>query len=223
VRVVIADDEALLREGLAVTLGRGGFDVVGIAADAAEIVRLAEAEAPDLVVTDIRMPPNGADDGLRAAMEIRARRPATGIMVLSQYVQRRYAVELLADRAAGVGYLLKQRVADVERFCRELRRVGGGETVLDPEVVAVMMATVRRDSDRLDGLTGRQAEVLALLAEGRSNAAIARELNITGKAVTQHVSNIYAQLGLAASEDEHRRVLAVVRYLAHRGIDSPAP
>jgi DNA-binding NarL/FixJ family response regulator len=215
-RVVIAEDEALLREGLALSLARAGLEVAGVAASAPDAVRVTEAEMPDVLITDIRMPPGNADDGLRAAIEIRARRPDVGVMVLSHYVQRRYALELLADRPEGVGYLLKERVADVKGFCADVRRVGTGETVLDPEVVAVMLTTARRDSDALDDLTERQIEVLGLIAEGRSNAAIARALVITEKAVVQHVSHIYAQLGLAANVDDHRRVLAVVRYLSRR-------
>ena len=213
-RVVIGEDEALLREGLVHLLEETGIDVAGVAGDAPELVRLAAAHTPDLVIADIRMPPKRADDGLRAALEIRRRRPETALMILSQYVHRRYALELLGDESLPVGYLLKQRVADGETFCRDVRRVAGGGTVLDPEVVAVMLARARRDGDAIDRLTPRQTEVLALIAEGRSNAAIARRLVITEKAVVQHVSHIYDQLGLAPSEDENRRVLAVARYLA---------
>ncbi len=165
------------------------------------------------MIADIRMPPGHADDGLRAALEVRQRRPETAIMILSQYVHRRYALELLQDESAGVGYLLKQRVADGEAFSRDLRRVAEGGTVLDPEVIATMVARARRDDDAIDQLTPRQAEVLALIAEGRSNAAIARRLVITEKAVVQHVSHIYNELGLTLSADDHRRVLAVARYL----------
>jgi DNA-binding NarL/FixJ family response regulator len=177
------------------------------------LFRLTKIENPDLVLTDIRMPPGNRDDGLRAAMAIRATWPDIRVVVLSQYVQRRYAVELLGDRPAGVGYWLKQRIGDVEAFCRDVKTVGAGGTVLDPEVVAAMLVKARNDTDALDRLTPRQATVLALLAEGRSNAAIARQLMITEKAVIQHVSRIYDQLGLSPSEDDHRRVLAVTRYL----------
>ena len=210
-RVVIGEDEALLREGLALMLGRAGIEIVGMAASADELLRLVAAQPPDLVITDIRMPPDKTDDGLRAAITIRSAHPATAVLVLSQHVQRRYALELLSEGGHGVGYLLKQRVADVRTFLRDVARVADGETVLDPEVVAVMLD---RSPQATDCLTPRQREVLALMAEGRSNAAIARELVITDKAVVQHVSNIYAALGLPPSDDDHRRVLAVVRLLA---------
>jgi DNA-binding NarL/FixJ family response regulator len=214
VRILIGEDEALLREGLLLLLEGAGFEVAGVAGDARTLVQLAADRLPDLVLSDIRMPPDNADDGLRAALEIRAARPEVSIMILSQYVNRRYALELLGEDAAGVGYLLKQRVANGERFCHDLQRVADGETVLDPEVVAAMLARARRGSDGLDGLTPRQTEVLTLVAEGRSNAAIARRLVISEKAVVQHVSRIYDQLGLLPSLDDHRRVLAVARYLA---------
>jgi DNA-binding NarL/FixJ family response regulator len=214
VRVVIGEDEPLLREGIAVTLERAGMVVAGAVGDANELVRLAESERPDVVLTDIRMPPGNADDGLQAAIAIRARRPETGVLVVSQHVQRRYALELVADRPGGVGYLLKQRIGDVDTFCSEVRRVAEGGTVLDPEVVSAMLAHARRDDDALDRLTPRQREVLALVAEGRSNGAIARRLFLTEKAVVQHVSRVYRELGLAASDEDHRRVLAVVRYLS---------
>jgi len=213
VRVVIGEDEALMREGLALVLARAGVDVVGSAADAGALLREVESVTPDLVITDIRMPPGHSDDGLRAALQIRATHPQTAILVLSQYVQRQYAVELLAERPAGIGYLLKQRIADIPGFCRDVHRVGTGGTVLDPQVVAAMLARAAGD-DGLGRLTPRQQVVLALIAEGRSNAAIARELAIAEKTVVQHTSQIYDQLGLPPSEDDHRRVLAVVRYLA---------
>jgi DNA-binding NarL/FixJ family response regulator len=171
------------------------------------------AQEPDLVLTDIRMPPTRTDDGLRAALRIRAQRPRTPVMMLSQYVQRRYAMELMADHAGGVGYLLKQRVLDVPAFCRDLRRVTQGGTVLDPEVVALMMKRSLRDDQALDSLSPRRREVLTLIAEGLSNAAIARRLHITEKAVVVHTSGIYDTLGLPADGDEHRRVLAVIHYL----------
>jgi len=213
-RVLIGEDEALLREGLILLLEGAGMEVVGVAPDAATLVRLASGRRPDLILSDIRMPPGHADDGLRAALEIRKARPEVAVMILSQYVNRRYALELLGDDAVGVGYLLKQRVANGERFCQDLRRVADGETVLDPEVVGAMLARARRDGDGIDQLTPRQTEVLALVAQGRSNAAIARRLVISEKAVVQHISRIYDQLGLIPSEDDHRRVLAVARYLA---------
>jgi len=213
VRVVIGEDEALMREGLALVLTRAGVEVVGSAADAGALLRAVESMTPDMVITDIRMPPGHSDDGLRAALQIRATHPQTAILVLSQYVQRQYAIELLAERPAGTGYLLKQRIADIPGFCRDVHRVGIGGTVLDPQVVAAMLARAAGD-DGLGRLTPRQQVVLALIAEGRSNAAIARELAIAEKTVVQHTSQIYDQLGLPPSEDDHRRVLAVVRYLA---------
>jgi DNA-binding NarL/FixJ family response regulator len=213
-RLLIGEDEALLREGLILLLEGAGIEVVGVAPDAVALVNLAAGRRPDLILSDIRMPPGHADDGLRAALEIRKARPEVAVMILSQYVNRRYALELLGDNAAGVGYLLKQRVANGERFCQDLRRVADGETVLDPEMVGAMLARARRDGDGIDELTPRQTEVLALVAEGRSNAAIARRLVISEKAVVQHISRIYDQLGLIPSEDDHRRVLAVARYLA---------
>lgn len=212
-RVVIAEDETLLRAGLGLVLRDAGFDVVGGVADADALVRLCAQARPDLVLTDVRMPPRCTDDGLRAAVAIRADRPSTAVVVLSQYVNRRFARELLATGAAGVGYLLKQRVADVARFCRDLRTVGEGGTVLDPEVVTVMLSRARTTDRALTGLTPRQTDVLALVAEGRTNAAIARALGISEKSVVAHVSRIYDQLGLASGDDDHRRVLAVVRYL----------
>ena len=213
-RLLIGEDEALLRQGLTYVLEHAGHDVIGTAADAVELIRQAEERAPDMVVTDIRMPPGHTDEGLRAALHIHRSRPETAIVVLSQHVQRRYAVELLTERPTGVGYLLKQRIGDIPTFCADLERVRAGGTVLDPEVVALMMAAARREDRVVEQLTPRQSEVLALMAQGRSNAAIARQLHITEKAVVGHVSNIYDLLGLAQSDDDHRRVLAVIRYLS---------
>jgi len=210
---VIGEDEALLREGLTLLLAREGMHVIGTASDADQLVALAAERHPDLVLADIRMPPTHTDDGLRAALRIRAARPETAVLVLSQFVQRRYAVELLGDHPRGVGYLLKQRVLDVPAFCRSLRRVAGGGTALDPEVIALMMTRTRRDDQALDRMTPRQREVLELIAEGLNNAAIARRLSISEKAVVVHTSNIYNALGLADDGDEHRRVAAVIRYL----------
>jgi DNA-binding NarL/FixJ family response regulator len=212
VRVVIGEDEALLREGLTLVLQREGFDVVAVAADADELVATSSRSAPDLVLTDLRMPPGRSDDGLRAARHIRAARPGTAVVVLSQHVNGQYATELLGDDATAVGYLLKHRVADAGTFCGDLRRVAGGGTVLDPEVVTAMLA--RRD-DAVERLSARRREVLALIAQGRSNAGIARLLQISEKAVVAHTSGIYDALGLAADVADHRRVLAVVRYLTH--------
>ncbi len=213
-RVVIGEDEVLLREGLVLMLEEAGIEVVGTAADGPGVVALVAAHEPDLVISDIRMPPDRTDDGLRAVLEIRQTHPRTATLILSQYVHRRYARELLAAASAGVGYLLKERVANVQGFCGAVRQVAEGGTVLDPEVVSAMLARARRADGAIERLTDRQTEVLALIAQGRSNAAIARRLVISEKAVVHHVSRIYAQLGLAPSEEDHRRVLAVARYLA---------
>ncbi|MGH2901246.1 MAG: response regulator [Solirubrobacteraceae bacterium] len=214
-RVVIGEDEALLREGLTLVLEEAGIEVVDAAADGPGVVALVAAHQPDLVISDIRMPPDRTDDGLRAALEIRRAHPETAILILSHYVHRRYVRELLAHPSAGVGYLLKERVANVQAFCGAVRQVAEGGTVLDPEVVSAMLARARRSDVAIERLTDRQAEVLALVAQGRSNVAIARRLVISEKAVVQHVSRIYAELGLAPSGEDHRRVLAVARYLAH--------
>jgi len=212
VRVVIGEDEALLREGLALVLATGGFQVAATAGDAGALISHTNRLAPDLVITDIRMPPGHTDEGLRAALEIRRVLPGTAVVVLSQHLQRQVAIELMAGQAAGVGYLLKQRIADVTTFCADLRRVCAGGTALDPEVVALMVA--RAGQDGLRRLTARQREVLELMAQGRSNSSIARALSLTERAVIGHVSNISDQLGLPPSDDDHRRVLAVIRYLS---------
>jgi DNA-binding NarL/FixJ family response regulator len=213
-RVVIAEDEALLREGLAMVLEREGFDVVAAVGDAGALLCESMATRPDLVVTDIRMPPNNTDDGLVAALELRQAAPETAVVVLSQHVVRQYALQLIGSRPNGVGYLLKHRIGDVESFIRDLYRVAQGGTVLDPDVVAVMVARSARDNESVERLTPRQLEVLGLIAEGRSNAAIAKTLAITEKAVARHASQIYDALGLAQSLDDHRRVLAVIRLLS---------
>jgi DNA-binding NarL/FixJ family response regulator len=213
VRVVIGEDQALMLEGLALLLERDGAEVVGRAEDAPELIRKAGAHRPDLVVTDIRMPPGNEDDGLQAALRIRAEHPDMAVLVLSQHVQRAYATELIEQGTVGVGYLLKQRVTDFASFSTDVRRVAAGECVLDPEVVATMMGRPRSDAV-LDSLTPRQLEVLALMAEGRSNGAIAERLTLTTKTVVRHVSHIYDTLGLEPAEEDHRRVLAVVRYLS---------
>ncbi len=213
-RVLIGEDEALLREGLVMMLRREGFDVVGETGDA-DVLRTMSADlGPDLVVSDIRMPPTHTDDGLRAALAIRRDQPGTAIVLTSQYVQRRYALELIGNDPAGVGYLLKQRITDVAAFCHVLRTVATGGTVLDPEVVQIMMDGAARHRGALQDLTSRQLQVLAGMAEGQSNAAIARELGITERAVVQNASRIYDQLGLPVSAENHRRVLAVLSYLA---------
>lgn len=209
-RVVIGEDEALLRDGLTLVLQREGIDVVACAADADEVVAASARTRPDLVLTDLRMPPTRTDDGLRAAQRIRAEQPGTAVVVLSHHVNGQYAAELLGERASAVGYLLKQRIADTAGFCRDLRRVAEGGVALDPEVITAMLA--RRD-DAVEQLSARRREVLALIAQGRSNAGIARVLGISEKSVVAHTSGIYDALGLARDVDDHRRVLAVVRYL----------
>jgi len=214
VRIVIGEDEALLRTGLAHVLQAAGFDVVASVGDAHELVRSAGEHLPDIVVTDIRMPPDHKDAGLRAALQIRREHPEIAVLVLSQHLQRAYAVELLGDGSSGVGYLLKQRIADIDTFTDDLRRIAAGGTVLDPEVVSLMVARARGHHDALDRLTPRQQQVLALMSEGRTNASIARTLSITERAVVQHTSHIYDELDLAISDDDHRRVLAVIRYLS---------
>lgn len=212
-RVVIGEDEALLRQGLRLVLEQGGFEVVDAVSDAVQLLESVEHHRPELVVTDIRMPPTLTDEGLVAALRIRSAHPETAVVVLSQYVQRRYAVELLTDRPARVGYLLKQRISDVDAFCADLRRVADGGTALDPDVVEVMVKRARLADGDVTRLTPRQQEVLALMAEGRSTAWIASRLFLTEKAVVHHASRIYDTLGLPLDADDHRRVLAVVRYL----------
>jgi DNA-binding NarL/FixJ family response regulator len=213
VRVVIGEDQALLREGLVLLLERRGFEVVGVAGDGEDLVRKARAHDPDIVIADVRMPPSQTDEGVRAALTIRASHPHIALVVLSQHVQGRYASELVesSEDAAGIGYLLKQRVADGDAFCEDLRRVVAGASVLDPEVVRSMITGTRNGP--LADLTPRQLDVLRLMAEGRSNAGIAEELVLSEKAVIKHVSHIYGALGLDVDAHDHRRVLAVVRYL----------
>jgi len=211
-RVVIADDSVLLRAGLARLLEDAGFEVVGQASDAEDLLRKVRAHRPDVAVTDIRMPPTQTDEGLRAAQLIRSELPGIGVMVLSQFLDEGYALELLQGSAEGVGYLLKDRVADVDAFVDALRRVAARGSVLDPEVVAQLLGR-RRGVDPLDRLTPREREVLGQMAEGRSNNAIARELVVTERAIQKHVTSIFAKLGLSAAQDGHRRVLAVLQYL----------
>ncbi len=212
-RVVIGEDQVLMREGLRLVLEGAGFTIAAVTEDARDLVRRARALRPDLVIADIRMPPDHTDDGLRAVLELRAERPDAAVMVLSQHVQRSYAIELIEAGEHGVGYLLKHRVADLDRFVADLHRVIAGRTVLDPVVVAAMLDHPRAE-DPLSALTPRQREVLALMAEGRSNAAIAATLQVTEKAVVRHASRIYEQLGIDQRAEDHRRVLAVVRYLS---------
>ncbi|GAA3387919.1 response regulator transcription factor [Cryptosporangium minutisporangium] len=216
-RIVLAEDSVLLREGLVALLTRYGHEVVAAVGDAPALDAAVERTDPDLVVTDVRMPPTHTDDGLRVAVTLRSRRPNLPVLVLSQYVEQTYAAELLdtAD-GAGVGYLLKDRVGDVDDFADAVARVAGGGTVVDQEVIRQLL---RRRSDPLDRLTSREAEVLALMAEGRSNAAIARALVVTEAAVTKHIGNILAKLDLPLDADDHRRVLAVVTYLRRSGSD----
>jgi DNA-binding NarL/FixJ family response regulator len=213
-RIVIAEDEALLREGLAMVLERQGFEVAAAVGTATELVDHCLADPPDLVITDIRMPPTFTNEGLKAAIDIRKRQPSLAVIVLSQYVQRQPAIDLLQRPTAGTGYLLKQRITDAETFCADVRAVHDGGTILDPEVAELMMTRARNNLQSLDGLTTRQLEVLAMMAQGRSNAWIAHSMAVSEKAVVQHVSHIYDQLGLPPDGDDHRRVLAVIRYLA---------
>ncbi|MFF7966354.1 LuxR C-terminal-related transcriptional regulator [Streptomyces sp. NPDC007903] len=216
-RVVIAEDSVLLREGLTRLLTDLGHEVVAGVADAeallATIAELAgRDELPDVVVADVRMPPTHTDEGVRAAVELRGRHPDLGVLVLSQYVEERYATELLAGSSRGVGYLLKDRVADVREFVAAVERVAGGGTALDPEVVAQLLGRSRKQ-DVLAALTPREREVLGLMAEGRTNSAVARQLVVSDGAVEKHVSNIFMKLGLTPSDGDHRRVLAVLTYL----------
>ena len=211
-RVVVAEDSGLLREGLARLLADAGLDVVAKVGDGPALISAAEQHRPDLAVVDVRMPPGYRDEGLKAAIEIRRRVPGLSVLVLSQYVEERYGAELLESGAAGVGYLLKDRVADVSDFVAALREVASGGTVLDPEVVNQLLSRHRPDR-RLAALTPREREVLSLMAEGRSNHAIARALYVTESAVEKHVKNIFGKLGLAQTDADHRRVLAVLAYL----------
>lgn len=211
-RVVIAEDDALLREGLVLLLGNEGIEVAAAVDNAVELLGAIDSEQPDAAIVDVRLPPSFSDEGLRAAVEARKRRPGLPILVLSAYVEDSYATELLADGAGGVGYLLKERVGKVEKFLDTLHRVIGGATVLDPEVVSQLMVR-RRAGDPLRTLTPREREVLALMAEGHTNGAIAELLVITETAVSKHIGNIFGKLNLAPSDTGHRRVLAVLAYL----------
>jgi DNA-binding NarL/FixJ family response regulator len=209
---VIAEDSVLLREGIARLLTEVGFDVVARVGDGPGLIAAIEEHRPDISIVDVRMPPSYRDEGLRSAIEARRRVPGSPILILSQYVEERYAGELLESGADGTGYLLKDRVADVTDFTAAVRQVAAGGTVLDPEVVTQLVIRRRRD-DRLDTLTAREREVLALMAEGRSNLAIADILSVSAGAVEKHVSNIFSKLDLAPTDTDHRRVLAVLAYL----------
>lgn len=213
-RIVIAEDAVLLREGLVRLLADEGHEVTAAVSDALALVEAVGRDHPAICIVDVRMPPTFTDEGLRAAIEIRAKWPDTAVLVLSQYVEERYATELLSGDTRGVGYLLKDRVADVRDFLDALERVAGGGTALDPEVVAQLLVRARRHPH--DELTPREREVLALMAQGLSNAGIAHRLVVTEGAVEKHVSSIFAKLGLQPTEEDHRRVLAVLSYVEGR-------
>jgi DNA-binding NarL/FixJ family response regulator len=213
-RVVLAEDSVLLREGLLRLLADAGFEVVDACADAESFLRSVEQHRPDLVVVDVRMPPTFTDEGVRAALVVREQYPDIAVLVLRQYVEENYATDLVAGSTRGVGYLLKDRVADVGEFVDALHRVAGGGTALDPEVVSQLLSRARR-RDPLERLTPRETEVLKLMAEGRSNTAVASALVVTEGAVEKHVSSIFSKLDLPPAEGDHRRVLAVLRYLEH--------
>ena len=211
-RVVIAEDAVMLREGLIRLLADEDIETVATSGDGDGLVANVEKYRPDLAIVDVRMPPSFTDEGLRAALEARRRVPGTPILVFSQYVEERYATELIGAGAEGVGYLLKERVADVADFLGAVRRVAAGGTVIDPEVIAQLLGR-RRRGDRLEALTPREREVLSLMAQGMSNAAVARRLVVTDGAVEKHISNIFAKLGLQHTDSTHRRVMAVLTYL----------
>jgi DNA-binding NarL/FixJ family response regulator len=218
VRVVIAEDQALLREGLVALLRENDVDVVAQVDDGPGLLRVIGGHKPDLAIVDVRLPPTFTDEGVRAAIEARERHPDVGILILSQYIEPVYTGELLATGDGGIGYLLKERVGDIPAFLDALRRVAGGGTALDREVVAELMRSRGRDAEGpLAALTSREHEVLGLMAEGRTNAAIARALVVTPGAVEKHISNIFSKLDLAATDDDHRRVLAVVTFLRATG------
>jgi DNA-binding NarL/FixJ family response regulator len=211
-RVVIGEDDVLLREGVERVLGLGGFEVVGRAGDADDLLRKGLAHHPDLLVADINMPPGRGDDGLRAAIEVRRQRPETAVLVLSQYYEERYVAELMAEGPDGVGYLLKERVGKVEEFVEAAQRVADGRSAVDPEVVALMLGR-RKKRSAIGELSPRELEVMAAMAEGKSNRGIAEELMISLTAVEKHVTRIFSKLGLDHGETEHRRVHAVLTYL----------
>ena len=210
--MAVGEDQPIVREGIVHILQDGGFEVIATAGDAQELVRKVRTYRPDVVVTDIQMPPDRTDDGLRAALEIRAAQPEVGVLILSQFLEDRYAFELVADGAQGIGYLLKEKVGDLRMFTDAVRRVASGGSALDPDVVARLIGRPRRHSP-LDQLTKREREVLSLIAEGRSNAGVAEELVITIAAVERHVTSIFDKLDLRQSPEQHRRVVAVLTYL----------
>jgi DNA-binding NarL/FixJ family response regulator len=212
IRVLVGEDQPLVREGIVRVLEEGGFEVVGTASDADELVRKAGGHHPDVVITDIQMPPENTDDGLRAAITIREREPRTGVIVLSQFLEDRYALDLVGERAEGVGYLLKDRVGDLTRFVDAVQRVAEGGSALDPDVVQRMVGR-RRGHSKLDDLTPRERQVLELMAQGRSNQGIADELIVTVAAVERHVTSIFTKLDLRQTPEDHRRVLAVLEFL----------
>jgi DNA-binding NarL/FixJ family response regulator len=212
VRVVIADDSVLLREGIARLLEESGFEVVAQAGDGDDLLRKVGAHKPDIAVVDVRMPPTHADEGLRAARRIRAEHPDTAVLVLSQYAEEAYALDLLSESSASTGYLLKDRIADIATFTDAVRRVANGGSALDPEVVALLLGR-RRSTDPLAGLSPREREVLGMMAEGRSNAAMTQALGVSERAVEKHVTAIFSKLDLPRAVDDHRRVLAVLMFL----------
>ena len=214
VRVVVGEDQPLVLKGIVTVLEEAGFEVAGVAADAPDLIRKTRAHKPDVVITDIQMPPGNTDDGLRAAQQIRADQPDVGVLILSQYLDAGYALDLVGDRAEGAGYLLKERVGDLSLFTEAVRRVARGGSALDPEVVQRMVGRPRTDGP-LAQLTPREREVLALIAEGRSNMGIAEQLVVTVGAVERNVTNIFDKLGLRSVPEDHRRVLAVLAYLKH--------
>ena len=212
VRIVVGEDQPLTRKGIVAVLEEAGFEVVAVAGDAPDLLRKAAAHKPDVVITDIRMPPDETDDGLRAAQQIRAEQPGIGVLVLSQYLEDRYAMDLVGDHAEGVGYLLKDRVGDLTLFADAVKRVACGGSALDPTVVQRMVGR-QRDASPIDNLTPREREVLSMMAEGRSNRGIAETFVVTLAAVERHVTSIFAKLDLPPEHEDHRRVRAVLEYL----------
>jgi DNA-binding NarL/FixJ family response regulator len=211
-RVLVAEDSVLLREGLVRLLEEGGCEVVAQAGDAPDLLRKARAHKPDIAIIDVRMPPDNTDDGLRAALTIRGEQPQTGVLVLSQYIEEEYAIELIGESPDGVGYLLKERITDIGTLLDAVQRIAGRGSVIDPLVVSQLLRRHRQE-DPLEELTEREREVLELMAEGRSNHAIAARMVVTERAVEKHVTSIFSKLGLPPAEDDHRRVLAVLAFL----------